>query len=239
MKGKPPLWLICDVPVWLRLHIALGLLAMAVRRFLPKRRPPTPEGIVWIASWQAGCEALLRWVITRQAFRLCGLDPKLARSLAIGEAQTSRAWTARGRTFLRMYSNMNALARRWARRIRRAMAARRSTVAASQRPLLLVVVMVFFFFRRAASGQRIRAPPGLRTTDQTGTSPPADAISENASSCPIPRISRLTLHESFSALCRESRLVAPVGVRESSLAARTEIPGTRPRKTGGRSNAKL
>ncbi|HEY7800168.1 MAG TPA: hypothetical protein VIA80_15485, partial [Hyphomonadaceae bacterium] len=62
MKGRTrtPLWLICDVSACLRLHIALGILALAVRRFWPRHRPPTVEGIVWITAWQAGCEALLR-----------------------------------------------------------------------------------------------------------------------------------------------------------------------------------
>ena len=106
MKGRrhTPLWLICDVPACLRLHIALGILALAVRRFWPRHRPPTPEGIVWITLWQAGCEALLRWAIARQAFRLCGLDPRRCRSLRIGEAKNSFAWCARNRTFLDMYT---------------------------------------------------------------------------------------------------------------------------------------
>src|SRR5262249_15267371 len=76
------LCLICDVAACQRLHLALGFLAMAVRRFLPKyaTRPPSPEGIAWITAWQAGCERLLRWVIARHALRFCGLDPNLAYS---------------------------------------------------------------------------------------------------------------------------------------------------------------
>jgi hypothetical protein len=124
MKGRQhtPLWLICDVPAFLRLHIALGILALAVQRFWPRHRPPTPEGIVWLTLWQAGCEALLRWAIARQAFRLCGLDPKLARIQLASEAKDSFSWYARNRTFLDMYDSMTAIARRWARRIRAAMA---------------------------------------------------------------------------------------------------------------------
>jgi hypothetical protein len=119
-RQRTPLWLICDVAACLRLHIALGVLAMAVRCFLPKDRSksPSPDGIVWLTAWQTGCESLLRWVIARQAFRLCGLDPRLCRSFPIAEARTSLAWQARLRAMLRMYDNMTVLARRRARRIR-------------------------------------------------------------------------------------------------------------------------
>lgn len=133
-RQRTPLWLICDVSAWLRLHLALGVLAMAVRRFLPKNssKPPSREGIVWLCAWQAGCEALLRWVIARQAFRLCGLDPKLARSRPMSEARNSFAWCARNRAFIRMYETMTACARRLAGRIREAMAGKPSAPAHGQ-----------------------------------------------------------------------------------------------------------
>ena len=164
-RQRTPLWLICDVSACLRLHLALGMLALAVRRFLPRNsaRAPTPEGIVWITVWQAGCEALLRWVIARQAFRLCGLDPRRCRSLPIAEAQNSFAWAARGRAMLLMYDNMTAIARRWARRIKATMAVKPSTFPDALRALAPLLLSPFFVFAHAPAavpaGQRIRAPP--------------------------------------------------------------------------------
>jgi hypothetical protein len=122
MKGKQrtPLWLICDVAPCLRLHVALGILALAVRRFLPRHscRPPSEEGVVWLTAWLSGCETLLRWVIARQAFRLCGLDPRRCRPHPVRGAANSRVWYARLHVMLHMYDSMTVLARRWAKRIR-------------------------------------------------------------------------------------------------------------------------
>jgi hypothetical protein len=171
MKGKQPLWLICDVSACLRLHLALAILGMAVRRFLPRNatRPPGPEGVAWISIWQAACEALLRWVIARQAFRLCGLDPGRARIQPMSEARTSLAWYARNAAFIRMYESMTACARRLARRIA-------GSVEESSGPNLSNPDPANFQtpdFRppdhlpAAPAGQRIRAPPWLIAAPQT------------------------------------------------------------------------
>lgn len=178
MKGKAPipLWLICDVSACMRLHIALGLLAVSILRFMPKRstRPVTSEGIAWLTVWQATAEALLRWAIARHAFRLCGLDPGCARIQLRSEAKDSFAWQARTRTFIHIYETMTACARRLARRIRAAQA----TVASrgcpqSLAPSLLSIprcVLPAFSLAVCAltpAGQRIRAPPWPASTHQT------------------------------------------------------------------------
>ena len=147
MKGKTPLWLICDVSACLRLHGALVILALAMRWFIPrnKSRGISREGVIWITVWLAACEILLRWVIARQAFRLCGLDPRNARTFRIAEARSSTAWAIRGRDLARMYEAMTVYARRWARRIRQAMAAKPAAPVRAQSALLLSLLSSPFF----------------------------------------------------------------------------------------------
>jgi hypothetical protein len=180
MKGKTPLWFICDVSACLRLHGALVILALAMRWFIPrnKSRGVSREGVVWITVWLAACEILLRWVIARQAFRLCGLDPRQARTFRISEARSSSAWAIRGRDLARMYEAMTLYARRWARRIRAVMAAKPSAPAGEQSIPLLSSPFFFaaavFSLAATPAGLRIRAPPWLIPT--------AD--------CPLPTASR-------------------------------------------------
>ena len=179
MKGKAPipLWLICDVSACMRLHIALGLLAVCILRFMPKRstRPVTSEGIAWLTVWQATAEALLRWAIARHAFRLCGLDPKQIRIQLRSEAKDSFAWQIRTRTFIHIYETMTACARRLARRIRAAQAARSAScgrppsLAPSPLSIPRCVLPAFSLAVCAVTpaGQRIRAPPWPASTHQT------------------------------------------------------------------------
>ncbi len=189
MKGKQrtPLWLICDVSACLRLHIAMAILLMVIRRFLPRHRPPTPEGIAWITAWQAGCERLLRWAIARQAFRLCGLDPNLARNFEISEAQNSFAWVARGRAFIHMYETMTAIARRWAKRIREC--TDDSDDSGTPIPATAIPATIFRIPNpnpanfRIPKNPAIRGPPRL-LADSRNTSPaPCRSIGEVAGVC--------------------------------------------------------
>ena len=175
MKGKAPipLWLICDVSACMRLHIALGLLAVSILRFMPKRstRPVTSEGIAWLTVWQATAEALLRWAIARHACRLCGLDPGCARIQLRSEAKDSLAWQARVKVFIHIYETMTACARRLARRIRAAQAAK------ATRPLAPSSLIPISDYEPSApsfaacalmpAGQRIRAPPWPASTLKT------------------------------------------------------------------------
>jgi hypothetical protein len=185
MKGKQrlPLWLICDVAACLRLHLAIVVLAMAVRRFLPRYRPPTPEGIAWITVWQACCESLLRWVIARQAFRLCGLDPKRARTFAIGEAASSFSWYARNRSFLHMYDSMTAIARRWAKRIKTAMAAKPPRPSAAVSEISSHAARVVALCIATPAGQRIRAPPWPPCIPDNTSPAPCRSTGEVAGVC--------------------------------------------------------
>jgi hypothetical protein len=160
-----------------------------MRWFIPrnKSRGVSREGVVWITVWLAACEILLRWVIARQAFRLCGLDPRNARTFRIGEARSSTAWAIRGRDLARMYEAMTLYARRWARRIRAVMAAKPAAPAGEQSvPLLSLLSSPFFFaaavFSLAATpaGLRIRAPPWLPRKPENPSPAPCRSIGEVA-----------------------------------------------------------
>jgi hypothetical protein len=120
MKGlRFPLWLICDAAAALRLALATCLLSLHVRLYWPKHatQSPSAEGIACICVGLACCEALLRWAIMRQAFRVCGRDPRAVRIFRLPLAASSFTWQARCRTFLRLIQNMSRYARRWAERI--------------------------------------------------------------------------------------------------------------------------
>ncbi|HEX5007308.1 MAG TPA: hypothetical protein VFV70_09365, partial [Hyphomonadaceae bacterium] len=111
-------------------------------------------------------QALLRWVIARQAFRLCGLDPKLARIQPLSEAKGSLAWHARNRTFVRIYRTMTLCARRLARRIVESVEFRNARPCLSGGHRAVEVFLFFssdvFWGLAAPAGERIRAPPGMR-----------------------------------------------------------------------------
>jgi len=194
MKGKTPLWLLCDVAACLRLHLALAVLGLAMRRFMPRakmrQKPVSPEGVVWLTVWLACCERLLRWVIARQAFRLCGLDPNLARSCHVSEARSSEAWSVRGRSFARIYARMTVHARRWARRIREAMAAKPAAVPRACCALASLVSSSPFFVvtpaaAAAPAGQRIRAPPWPTATSGNTSPAPCRSTGEVAGVCAV------------------------------------------------------
>ena len=189
MKGQTrfPLWLICDVAAAIRLALATWLLSYCVRRYWPKhaKKQPTPEGIASISLALSCAEALLRWAIVRQAMRACGLDPRTVRLFQLPQATSSFTWQARCRTFLRLIENMTLYARRWAKRIKAALAARppRPSAAAAAFEISPAAARVISLCAAVPAGQRIRAPPWL-LANSTNTSPaPCRSIGEVAGVC--------------------------------------------------------
>ena len=154
-----PLWLICDSAAALRLWGGLALFFLVLRRVLPRGRLRpflSPEAAAWLIEILALCESLLRWVIARQAFRLCGLDPARARLVLLAGAETPLAWHVRHRTFRRRLNAMTACARTQARRIRQALAA--ATPAWPAAPLTTSTIPTPTIFPSPVSGARTPQP---------------------------------------------------------------------------------